>query len=518
MTPETVSNIDAAILNVEDPTSPDTMGVLFLFDGQVDEEELVARVEEHWLKYPRFRQRIRARAFGRLQWVDDPTFDIRSHIRRLAVPEPHDTRALRQTVSELMAMLLDRSKPLWSMHIIEGGPGGDALLIRMHHAIGDGVTLFATCMALVKERYAPALKEKRRGFLGRVFEPLVEAVEVTQSVSHWMREHAEGGLPSAEEIIEGAGQAVGLGIKLFPMIQDPKTSLTGPLTRRKQVAWTPPVSARDYRRASRALGVTSNDFALALIAGALRRHFRALGEPVPRLLHASVPVYLRDTIEVGNNFGLVLAPLPIGEADPHKRVRLVHEAMEQLKKSPEAQIISTLFNAAGNLPPGVVSRIFDEASRKASVVVTNVPGPPRALTLAGAPLKRVIPIVPLSGHIGVGIAIVTYDGHFTLGIQADRDRLQPDIETFIQHLRAELALLTSLAEEAGGKVAASRQCAALTLAGKRCRNRVRQNERTCYVHRALEVDEPTEAPPRSRRSRRRGGTRRAPPSGSTKSE
>ncbi len=484
MRPEPISNIDAAILNVEDPTAPDTMGLLILFEGKLDEAELIQQIERAWLRYPRYRQRIRPRPFGRMEWVEDSTFDLRAHVRRVAVPAPHDLEALRQTVGELMSLLLDRSKPLWTMHLIENGPHGDALLIRVHHAIGDGMTLLKTTLDLARDEPPPP--KTRRSLVSRFFEPLSEVVETTQAVGNWMKEQAEQGLPSADKLRLEAEKAVELTIKLSPLVRDPKTSLTGELSRRKVVSWTPPIPTREFKRVSRTFEVSVYNLALAVIAGALRRYFILQGEEVPATLHASVPVYLGSatSIETGNNFGLVLMPLPLGEEDPRRRVELIHERMEQLKQSPEATIVSGVFNSAGRLPPGLVARMFNEVSRKASLVVTNVPGPPYTLPLAGAPIRHIVPLVPLSGHIGLGIAIASYNRKLSLGIQADGERIQVGLGALIDLLRSELALLTSIADqESKGAVS---QCAALTLSGSRCRNRARKEHLTCWVHRAVD--------------------------------
>ncbi|MBA3533708.1 MAG: wax ester/triacylglycerol synthase family O-acyltransferase [Ardenticatenales bacterium] len=517
MKPEPVSNIDAAILNVEDPTAPDNMGLLLLFDGKLNEEEVIERIKVAWLAHPRYRQRVQKRALGKMQWVEDPTFDIRAHFRRVAVPAPQDIEALRRTISELMGMLLDRSKPLWTMHLIEGGPSGDALLIRVHHAIGDGVTLLASALALFRDKYIPNQKKPRKFLIDRLLEPINDMIGTTQALTKWLKEQREQGLPSSADLLATVNQAIEIGIKLFPLIMDPPTILTGPLSRRKSVSWTPPIPSKDMRRISRTFEVSSNDLALAVVAGALRRYFISQNEKVPDVLHASVPVYLGESIELGNNFGIVLAPLPIGEPDPMKRVNKIHETMAHLKQSPEAQISAGIFDTAGRLPPSFVARAFDEVSRKASLVVTNVPGPPVSVSLAGAKLIQVVPFVPLSGRIGLGIAIAAYNRHYTLSIQADGERIKPSLRSFIQLLRAELALLTSLAD--GGTEAAegtestedpqSVQCTAQTRQGTRCRNRARKGMRTCSVHSTLEetvappVEEPEKLPPSSRRQRRK---------------
>ncbi len=484
MRPEPITNMDAAILNVEDPTAPDTMGLLLLFDGKLNEKELLERIEQNWLQYPRYRQRIRRRSLGRMEWVEDRNFDLRSHFRRVAVPSPHDQGALSRTVGELMAMLLDRSKPLWTMHLIEGGPEGDALLIRVHHAIGDGVTLLKTGLSLFKAEPPPP--PPRKLFIERLIEPIAEAVETTQAVRGWLKEQRMQGLPKAADLLARAEKVTELAVKLFPLIQDPRTILTGPLSRRKAVAWTPPVPTLEIKRVARAFDVTVNDLMLAVIAGGLRRYFIEQGERVPKVLHASVPVYLSQTLKTGNNFGLVLAPLPIGEPDPRERIMKIHQAMERLKQSPEAAITASVFNTAGRFPSGLVSRMFMEVSRKASLIVTNVPGSPHKLKLAGATLEHVVPLVPLSGDIGLGIAIASYNRHLSLGIQADRERIKPNMRAFIELLRAEFALLTALADEEVSPRSEHQQCAALTLKGTRCRNRARKGHMTCAAHAELE--------------------------------
>lgn len=482
--PEPITNIDAAILNIEDATAPDTMGLLLLFDGKLNETLLLERVEQNWLRYPRYRQRIRQRSLGRMEWVADSNFEVRVHFRRVAVPSPNDMTAVSRTVGELMAMLLDRSKPLWTMHLIEGGPGGDALLIRVHHAVGDGVTLLKTALSLFKEEPPP--EKPRKLLVERLFEPFIEVAETAQTVRKWMRAQREQGLPKAADLLAGAEQAAGLGFKLFPLVQDPRTILTGPLSRRKAVAWTPPVPTAEFKRVARAFDVSINDLVLAVITGALRRYFVEQGERVPSVLHASVPVYLGQALKTGNNFGLVLAPLPLGEADPRKRLSKVHEAMERLKQSPEAAITSSALNTAGRLPPTLVARVYAEVSKKASLIVTNVPGPRDKLKLGNATLDHVVPLVPLAGSIGLGIAIASYNRHLSLGIQADRERIKPNMRSFIELLRAEFALLTSLADGEGAPQGQTHLCVALTLRGTRCRNRARRGHLTCATHAALE--------------------------------
>jgi WS/DGAT/MGAT family acyltransferase len=239
----------------------------------------------------------------------------------------------------------------------------------------------------------------------------------------------------------GAARSLG---RLLTLPADPKTLLKGPLGFDKRVAWSERLALDDIKRVARGAGATVNDVLVATAAGALGRYLARRGENVEGLeLHAMVPVNLRESTTppaLGNRFGLVLLGLPVGMTEPFARVAAVKARMDSLKATPEAGVTHALLRAMGHLPRSVEELGVTFFGKKASLVLTNVPGPRARVKLAGVPVSRIMFWVPQSGRMGLGISIFSYAGEVTVGILSDA-ALVPDPETLAGDLYAELAAL-----------------------------------------------------------------------------
>jgi diacylglycerol O-acyltransferase / wax synthase len=183
---------------------------------------------------------------------------------------------------------------------------------------------------------------------------------------------------------------------------------------------------------------TVNDLLLAAVAGGLRALLLARGTPVDGLtLYASVPVALRagaDTAGLGNQVGLMVVPLPVGEPDPVQRLGHITRATTQRKRRPER--LASL-RPVGSL---TILRALNRYSRHQRIVdlfVTNVPGPPRPLYLLGARLMEVFPVVQVAGNVPLSVAVLSYAGQLNIGVQSDPDAL-PDLDVFVDGLRRSL--------------------------------------------------------------------------------
>ncbi|MFO0747248.1 MAG: WS/DGAT domain-containing protein, partial [Myxococcota bacterium] len=226
---------------------------------------------------------------------------------------------------------------------------------------------------------------------------------------------------------------------------DASTVLRGELGPKKRVAWTRTFALSALREVARAHQAKLNDVLMAATAGALRRYLEGRsGLPSVAELRAMVPVFLRghDTEggALGNHFGLVFLPLLIGVADPHERVRASKLANDRVKGSADAVVALEVLAAMGAAGPGVESIGIDIFTRKASCMITNVPGPTTALRLAGRPVANLIVWAPVAGHIGTGISLVTYDGKVRVGVCSDA-RLVPDPDRIARAWEAEVELL-----------------------------------------------------------------------------
>ena len=153
-----MSTADAAWLHMDRPTNLMVINSVLWFDEPIDWRATQAVLRERLVKpFPRFRQIAADGLPGATpHWEDDPHFDLALHVHRRAVPAPGDRRALEELVSDLVAMPLDRAKPLWDVYLLEGYGNGSALLVRMHHAIADGIALGRVLLSLTDSGGQPA--------------------------------------------------------------------------------------------------------------------------------------------------------------------------------------------------------------------------------------------------------------------------------------------------------------------------------------------------------------------------
>jgi WS/DGAT/MGAT family acyltransferase len=229
---------------------------------------------------------------------------------------------------------------------------------------------------------------------------------------------------------------------------DPITCFRGTLGSRKQVAWAKPLELNDVKAISKALGCTVNDLLITAVTGALHTYMLNQGEnPATSLeIRATVPVNLRPlehSPALGNFFGLVFLPLPIGEPNPLRRLHRIRTHMNDLKSSRQAVVSFGLLSALGVGPALLQKPALELFSRKASTVLTNVPGPDHPMYIAGSLVTEMMFWVPQTGDIGMGISILSYNGKVYFGLITDR-KIIPRPAEVIQHFGSEFEKLLYL--------------------------------------------------------------------------
>ena len=445
---DAMSSVDAAWLGMEDPTNLMMVTGVMALDGKADLKRLRLLLDRRLAPFGRFHQRVvRPRSLGRLpHWQDDPRFEIENHVSHIALPAPGGDRALREVVSELMSTPLDFTKPLWHMHVIDGYDSGSVVLARIHHCIGDGVALVRVMLSLTDEA-ATAGPPRRRTERAAPSTPL-----------DWLPAAVARGISTGQDLVanpEKLGALARLGAhgvyrlgRLVMLPPDPPTVFKGGLGRRKRAAWSEELPLDDFKLIGKALGATVNDVLVAATTGALRRYLEKRGEPTSGLsIRASVPVNLRSPDQahkLGNAFGLVFLSLPVGIADPVRRLRAIKHEMDGLKRSPEALVAFGLLSVMGLAPVEVERLGLRFFGSKATAVLTNVPGPREPLYLAGRKLDRMMFWVPQSGHLGLGISILSYAGRVMLGVASDQG-LVPDPERIVDAFKLEFEALRAVA-------------------------------------------------------------------------
>ena len=460
---ETMSKVDTAWLRMESPTNLMMITGVLMIERPLDLTRLKKTIADRWLSFPRFRQKAVSSTAGAL-WEDDRDFDLDWHLRLTALPGKADQDDLARLVSNLASSPLDHSKPLWQFHLVERYQGGSALICRVHHCYADGLALVQVLLTLTDTDPKPQrkahlahtwLREDKGQVLDRLLTPakagvgrvfhagkraLAQAMRVVNEPQIAQRLLNEGGL-----IAQELARAVLLS-------DDPPTRFKGPLGVSKRVAWMAPLRLDEVKVVSHALGCTVNDVLLASCAGALRAYLIDQGEAVDGLtIRVTVPVSLRPlehARKLGNHFGLVFLELPIGEANPLRRLERVAANMRELKKSRQAIMSFGLLAALGISPQRLQRPALQMLSRKASAVATNVPGPQQKLYLAGKPINQMMFWVPQSGSIGMGISILSYNGEVHFGLIADAKRV-PQPGEVIRRFRPEFEklLLITLMED-----------------------------------------------------------------------
>jgi len=386
------------------------------------------------------------------RWEPDPYFSLRSHIHRVALPSPGDMTALQEFLGDLASTPLDRTKPLWQVHLVENVLGGSAIVMRFHHCIGDGTAMNTVMHRLMDttpdapiERPTPHSNHDHT--LGPLLEPLVSTIEGTIKLADDLVHEGMEFLRHPEHLLDLPAQAASGALALSRVLLLPpetKTPFKGPLGVQKRVAWSAPVPLDQVKQIGKIAGAKVNDVLLAAVAGALRAYLIGRNFKVDGLeIRAVIPVDLRPPSrahDLGNEFGLVFLSLPLGTPGPVMRLAEVKQRMEALKRSPEAYVFYGLLNFFGRTPAQVEEQAVNLFGSKATAVMTNVRGPTEQLYLAGNRIKNIMFWVPQSGRLGMGISIMSYCGQVTLGVITDAG-LVPDPQTITEAFEREFHVL-----------------------------------------------------------------------------
>jgi len=421
---------DAAWLHMDRDTNPMVVNSLSLLGGVPAHEVIVELLEERLVRrFPRFRQRVVDSLGRRPAFEDDPSFDLEAHLHRRALPAPGDRAALEELVGDLVTAPLDPNGPLWRIHLIEGYEGDRAAALwRIHHCIADGIALSQVLLSVTDEadpELGPPAGEGGSA-LHRVASLPGEALAAGRRLGGAAVHEGMETLAHPDHLRELAGAALreaSTVAKLLGAPPDAETSLRAPLAGVRRVAWSQPFSLAEIKDAGHRRRVTINDILLTALAAALRETLGAADE-LPEEIHAMVPFNLRSPdepvpAELGNDFALILLELPLGDVGPAERLREVNSRMEAIKRSNEAPIAYGLVGAIGLTPPWVEDRLIGFFTEKASLVVTNVPGPRERLSFAGVPVEGVLVWAPCSGSLGMTVSIFSYAGEVTVGFMVD---------------------------------------------------------------------------------------------------
>lgn len=443
-TPEALSLLDASFLYLERPTELLHVGAVALLASTPPFEALVATLAERLGGLRRYRQ-VPERPFldWRLPvWRDAEDFDVRRHVQRTVLTAPGDEAALQPAIDALFARPLPADRPLWECHVIERiAEGRAAVLIKVHHCMIDGVSGVQVLDLLTGGARPPGQgsaeprPDGREGLVARAGDG-----SRASAGDSWTARAGEGWLATALDAVAAPGRALGRvqeavaagrALAGFALGSSAPFPWNGALGSARAVRWQSfPLERLLAMRG--AAGCKVNDIALAVIAGAMRALLPPAACAAGRRPRALVPVNLRhagEHLTLGNRISGRFASLPLDVADPRERLRLIAGDMREQKAPGRVQAFDVALAVAGALPATLTPWIahLNDQWPVVHTVCTNVPGPSEPRLLAGAPVLAIHPIVPLALGIGLGFAMLSYAGEFSIVATAD-PALVPEID------------------------------------------------------------------------------------------
>jgi diacylglycerol O-acyltransferase len=486
-----LTSLDTQFLAIESPTTTGHVGGLAVLDpstapgGTLTLQDLMGMLRERLHLLPPLRWRLAEVPLGldRPYWIEDPDFELEFHVRELALAPPGDDEQLAEQVARISSRHLDRSRPLWELYLIHGLPDGHvAVLSKMHHAMIDGMS-GAEIMGILfdlapegrdfpdgdgaqqeysGERAPGQVEMLGRGVVGLPLQPLRMLRAAPGILPHLDVAPSVLGIPGAEGISRALSRMRNLAngtrdgdILERPKMRAPKTTFNGRISPHRRFSFGT-LSLPAVKAVKTHFGVTVNDVVVALSTAAIRDWLIAHDELPDEPLLAQIPVSVRTDEErgtYGNKISIMIAPLATDEADPLVRLQRTHEAMKAAKDRHRALPAAALQDITTFIPPAINARAARVAMQMGTrqgmrplynVVISNVPGPPIPLYMAGAQLTHNFPVSVITDGAGLNITVLSYLDELDFGIVADRAQM-PDLPRLIDSLRSALAELEEIA-------------------------------------------------------------------------
>ena len=439
---------------------------LFEFPERANQRKFMNRLGESYrstseLRKP-FAHRVSHGALGRfgpLYWEHDPDLDLDYHVQHSALPKPGRYRELFTLVSRLHSTLLDRSRPLWEVHLIEGLQNRQfAVYTKVHHATIDGVAgvrlTKASCSPdpAARTDLSPLsieAHERYKARHGHVRDTEIAPSEFElKAIAEFFKKQFDTSAHVLGLVKNYAATWLGFGDGLaVPWRHVPHTSMNAQVSgahRFVAQSW----SIDRVRAVSEAAGVTINDVVLAMCSGALRHYLQDRGELPEHSLRALVPVSVREKDDFDSPVAIsyIVADLGTRHEHPADRLEAIADSTRAGKNmlselsAREASLYATLVQT-----PLFIANMIGIAGwfPPVSTVISNVPGPREQLYWNGAPLVGTYPISAIFHGFALNITFVSYHGNLDFGIIACR-RTVPQVQRLIDYLEQSLGELEEL--------------------------------------------------------------------------
>ena len=387
-------------------------------------------------------------------WREAEDFDIDEHVFYHKPRKKSSWLQVKDFVARLHEPVMDRSRPLWEYHLIDGIEGGRfAVYTKIHHAYADGVTManwLGKSLAdspddmQLKPAWAfPARKKKIRKDKPSLLTSSIRGL--TQQ--GWNQVLATGGIAklAAQQYLERVGLTDGAAT--VPFSASDETPLTGSSSPGRSIATTW-LTMEEVKQLCRETRSTLNHVALCCIDGGLHRYLDETGSGIDHPITIQMPVNLRsgETKKTGNQLGAVLVELANPTNDPLERLREVGYNLRNVKKQIEGvpgdsiEQYSILLALTGEVIERL--KLTNRLPTHGHTLVSNLPGPPESLYIKGAVVEQMCPISTLLPGLHMNITLFSCGGILNIGIVATKDL--PELDLLAQYIREEFRILKTM--------------------------------------------------------------------------
>jgi len=404
-----------------DPILRSTFMTITMLDRAPDMDRLEARIGDAIAGFPRMRQRVRTATnpLERHHWIDDASFELRYHIRRVALAPPGTHRALMDLAALWLEDAFDPVRPLWQLTVVEGLEGGRAALFtKMHHTITDGVgglRLSSSFLDFDQAGQAP-----------------VRVSKTEEAVAEPARSGASGAWNNVVDLAANAGRALRPD-RLVRQARGAADSAVSVLRQgisgasasslwegRSMGRWLDCIdlSLDTARVVSKDLGGTINDYFVSGVAGGAARYHRALGAEVDTL-RVAMPVSTRvDASFGGNSFAPARVTVPAGIVDPAERFRAIHDLLSAARSDPAIRFMDSVAALLMSLPAAVLTPLARQQIAVVDLAASNLRGSPVQLFVGGAAVLANYPMGPTAG-VAFNATVLSYISRLDLGLDVD---------------------------------------------------------------------------------------------------
>ena len=411
---------DAAFLRMESPARPfHVAGLMILREPEEMPRGYYRKLARHCGRlnelWPIFDRKLRdPDNLRNPAWIPAQDYDPAYHVSHYALPAPGRMEDLLALVSRVHERMLDRHRPLWEIHLVEGLPGGRfAIYCKVHHALVDGVGALRMIDALFSTSPNQRIDFRRAAPLAAAHEKRMGLTRQLTGLRAELRKHTSA-LPQVSELLANMGLDKLLGTPDTPPLPftAPRTLFNTDVDARREII-VGELSMPALKKLARACDATLNDVLLAICGGALREYLLSQ-DALPRdSLEAGVPVSIKRTgDEGGNQVGFIICPLHTEERRPLVRLKRIIRVMDRAKSNMRGMSRTAAQDFTNMLMmPTILLTLAGQASHvkpALNVIVSNVPGSREQLYLEGAPLEAIYPLSVVTDGMGINITVVSY--------------------------------------------------------------------------------------------------------------